>query len=133
MRNAVRAHDRQRRIEPPFLKRRDLVERAPREHDVEPRVDALTKLRPIGREIEARPFALPKRRRCSRAEERDERASGRSDDFERAQDALPVAGVEARGGLGIARLKLVVKLGCGATFGLGSDLGAHGFGHGRDV
>ena len=54
MRNAVRAHDRQRRIEAPLHQRGDFVERALGEHGVEPRVDALVELRPIGREIEAR-------------------------------------------------------------------------------
>ena len=75
MRNAMRAHDRQRRIEPPFSQRRDLVERALREHGVEPRVDPPAELRPIGREIEARPFSRRQHRRCARAEKRDERTS----------------------------------------------------------
>ena len=133
MRNAVRAHDRQRRIEPPLHQGRHLVERAAREHGVEPRVDALAELRTIWREIEARPFAGAKRRRRARAEERDERTPRRSEHLERAQDALPVAGIEARGGLGIARHELVVKLGRGAALRLASNLSPHGFGHGRDV
>ncbi len=58
MGNAMRAHDRQRRIEASLDQRGDFVERALGEHGVEPRVDALIELRPIGREIEAPPFVL---------------------------------------------------------------------------
>jgi len=133
MRNAMRAHDRQRGIEPALHERRDFVERAPRKHGVEPRVDARPELCAIGRKVDARPFPLSQRRLRSGAEERSEGASRRVHDFERAQDPLPVAHVEARGGLRVARPKLVVKLGCGAPLRPASDGGAHCFGHGRDV
>ena len=53
--------------------------------------------------------------------------SGRGQNLERAQDALPVAHVEARGGLGIARRKLGVKLGRGPPFGFAPHGGAHRF------
>ena len=59
MRNAVRAHDRQRRIEPPLHQSCDFVERAAGKHGVEPRVDALAELSTVWREIKARPFAGP--------------------------------------------------------------------------
>jgi hypothetical protein len=59
VRNAVRAHDRQRGVKPTLHQGRNFVERAVREHSVEPRVDPPAKLRPIWREIEARPFAGP--------------------------------------------------------------------------
>ena len=58
MGNAVRAHDRERRIKPALPQRRDFVERPLRKHGVEPRVDASAEFRAIGREIKARPFAF---------------------------------------------------------------------------
>ena len=133
MRHAMRAHDGQRRIEAPILQRRDFIERALPEHGVEPGVDPPVKLRPIGREVNPRPFPWAKRWRGAGAEERDERPSGRGHDLERAQDSLPVARIEARGGLGIAGAKLSVQVGGRASLRLSPDLCPHGFRHRRDV
>src|ERR1700728_4690298 len=107
MRNAMRAHDRQRRIEPPLNQRRNLVERSMREHGVEPRLDPPAERSAFWREMKPRPFAGRQRRRRARAEERDERMARGIEHLERAQDALSVARVEAGGGLGSARRQLV--------------------------
>ena len=119
MGDAMGAHHRQRRIEAPLHERRDLAERAFREHGVESRVDAPIELRPVGSEVEPGPFARLKRRRRPRAQERSERALGGGQNLERAHNPLPVAGVEARSGLGIARLKLGMEFGARAPLGLG--------------
>ena len=134
MRNAVRAHDRQRRIEPPLHQRRDFVERAVREHRVEPRVDPLAELRPIGREIEARPFAwrsapAPRARRGTRRADAPSQSSTSSARKMRCRSL----GLRRAAVSGSRAAKLVVKLRRGATLRLGSDLSPHGFGHGRDV
>src|SRR6185437_4689424 len=129
MGNPMGAHHRQRRIEPPLLQRRDFLERAVGEHGVEAGVDTLIELGSIGREVEPRPLARPKRRRSPRAEKRDERAPGRGPNLERAQDSLSVAHVEAGRRLGIARLKLGVELRRGAVLRLAPNLSAHRFRH----
>ncbi len=123
----------QRRIEPPLPQGRYLVEGAVREHGGKPRVDALTERRTVQGEIEARPFSRRQRWRCSRAEERGERTTGGAKHLKRAQDTLPVAGLEPRGGSGVARRELVVKLGRRTSLRLHSDFSPHGFRHGRDV
>ena len=103
MGNTVRAHDGERRIEAPLHQGCDLVERPEGEHGAEPRVDALAELRPVRREIKARPFSSAQHRLRSGAQERGERTPRRVEHFERAQDALPVIGIEALRGRGIAR------------------------------
>ena len=94
------------------IKRRDLVERAQRKHGAEARVDALRRAPPDRARDRGPSIRRPPNAGAVRAPRNE--TSGRpvaSTHLERAQDALPVAGVEARGSLGIARRKFVVKLG----------------------
>ena len=100
------------------------------EHRVEPRVDALRKLRPIGSEEQACPFVQRQRRRRAGAEERGERAPGRGQDFERAQNPLAIGRRHARRGFGIARRKLGMELRRRAPLRIAPHVGAQSFGHG---
>ena len=59
------------------------------------------------------------------ARERGERAPGRGQDFDRAQDSLAVADLKARRGLGVALGKLGVQLGARARLSLQPHFGSN--------
>ena len=74
-----------------------------------------------------------KRRSRPRSQKRGDRAAGRGQNLERAQNPLPVAGVEARSGFGVADLELSAEIGAGAPLSLGANPRPHGLGHRRHV
>ena len=102
MRHAVRAHDRQRRVEAALAKHCYLLQRAGLEHDLETRVDPRLQGLSFRREEYCKNVLLIEDRRRTRGMERDETFTGRLEDLERAQDALRVARPQSRRGRRIA-------------------------------
>ena len=110
-RHAVRLHCRQAGIELARLERAHLVQRASRDHGVEPRIDAVQQRVAVRRQKDLCRAGKIDSRRFILLVPIEQRAAGRQHHFERAGDAGAVVRAQSRGCGGIARNKLGMERG----------------------